>query len=178
MTPDITALIGREGKYSNNPSDAGGETMWGITIAVARANGYMGEMRLMPRSVAEKIYLNEYWVKPRFSEIATFSNVIAEELFDTGVNMGVNKSSEFLQISLNAFNQQAKLYQDIKEDGAIGSVTIAMLKKYLAIRGPEGEKVILKTLNCLQGARYVDLARGRAANEDFVYGWILNRVAI
>ena len=29
-------LLGHEGSYSNHPSDPGGETMWGITIAVAR----------------------------------------------------------------------------------------------------------------------------------------------
>ena len=38
-------LIKREGGYVNNPNDKGGETCWGITVAVARANGYAGPMR-------------------------------------------------------------------------------------------------------------------------------------
>jgi hypothetical protein len=29
----IDGVIGREGGYSNNPNDSGGETMWGVTIA-------------------------------------------------------------------------------------------------------------------------------------------------
>jgi lysozyme family protein len=40
----IADLIAREGGYSNNPNDAGGETCFGITEAVARAYGYTGEM--------------------------------------------------------------------------------------------------------------------------------------
>ena len=37
----ILALIfGGEGGYVNDPNDPGGETNWGCTVAVARANGY------------------------------------------------------------------------------------------------------------------------------------------
>ena len=35
---------------------------------------------------------------------------------------------------------------------------------------------MLKALNCLQGERYIGLAEGRPANEEFVWGWIKNRV--
>jgi hypothetical protein len=41
----IDALIEREGGYVNNPADKGGATNFGITEAVARANGYAGPMR-------------------------------------------------------------------------------------------------------------------------------------
>lgn len=178
MLPNLNELIGKEGGYSNNPSDLGGETNWGITKSVARANGYTGDMRTMPRATAEKIYLSIYWTRPRFNEVAMLSESIAEELFDTGVNMGVGKASEFLQVSLNAFNKQGTLYPDIGEDGTLGSVSISTLKTYLRLRGKGGEQVMLKSLNCLQGARYIEIARSRKANEDFVYGWILNRVKL
>ena len=44
MTIDtlIDGVIGREGGYSNHPADKGGPTRWGVTEAVARANGYRG----------------------------------------------------------------------------------------------------------------------------------------
>ena len=64
----IDGVIGREGRYSNNPADTGGETMWGITIAVARANGYNGPMKAMPRDVAKSIYMNKYVVGPGFDD--------------------------------------------------------------------------------------------------------------
>ena len=39
------------------------------------------------------------------------------------------------------------------------------------MRGAEGERVLLAALNCLQGARYLDITRKRGANETFTFGW-------
>ena len=36
----FTHTLGLEGKYSNNPNDTGGETMWGITKALTIRYGY------------------------------------------------------------------------------------------------------------------------------------------
>ncbi len=47
---------------------------------------------------------------------------------------------------------------------------------HLSARGKEGEQVLLRALNCSQGARYLELAEGREANEDFLYGWVKERV--
>ena len=52
----INEIIRVEGGYVNDPSDSGGETNFGITVAVARANGYVGCMLDLPRSVAFDIY--------------------------------------------------------------------------------------------------------------------------
>jgi lysozyme family protein len=173
----IDGVIGREGGYSNNPNDTGGETMWGITIRVARANGYAGPMRDMPRETAKDIYFRQYVQNPGFAAIMPLSEAIAEELVDTGVNMGPGVAALMLQKALNGLNNQARDYPDIAEDADVGPGTIGALKAYLDKRGKEGEAVMLKALNCLQGARYIDLARGRAANESFLYGWLRTRVA-
>src|SRR4051812_11797343 len=45
----IEALIDREGGYVDHPADKGGPTCFGITEAVARAQGYSGPMRQLPR---------------------------------------------------------------------------------------------------------------------------------
>ena len=45
----IDAVIDREGGYVDHPADPGGATRWGITAAVAHADGYTGEMRLLSR---------------------------------------------------------------------------------------------------------------------------------
>lgn len=181
MTVDqmIEATIGKEGRYSNHPSDTGGETMWGITATVARQNGYTGPMRDLPRARAVAIYRAQYFDKPGFGLVATLSPAIAEELFDTGVNMGPYWPSLWLQQWLNGLNRQGKDYGDIFEDGVIGKGTIGALGRLIAVRGrAEAEAVVLKGLNCSQGARYLDLARRRTANEDFLYGWMANRVGI
>lgn len=173
----IDGVIGREGRYSNNPADKGGETMWGITAAVARANGYAGPMRDMPRETAKDIYFKRYVQGPGFAAIMTLNEPIAEELVDTGVNMGPAVAALMLQKSLNGLNNQGALYNDIIEDGDVGQATFNALRAYLRARPDDGESVMLKALNCLQGARYIDLARGRPKNEAFLYGWLRTRVA-
>ena len=52
----LDELIKREGGYVNNPADRGGATKYGITEAVARTNGFKGNMRDLPLDVAKAIY--------------------------------------------------------------------------------------------------------------------------
>lgn len=171
-------LLPKEGKYSNNPHDSGGETMWGITLATARRNGYTGPMRLMPKQVAVEIYKKEFWVKPDFDKIAALSKRVAMEVFDTGVNCGPKRASEFLQRALNSLNRQGKDYADITVDGDVGPATLRALQAFLRLRKLEGEVVLLKILNVLQGAFYIELAERRAKDEEFIFGWFRTRIEI
>lgn len=172
----IEELIDREGGYVNHPADRGGPTAFGITEAVARANGYQADLRHLPRAVAGGIYRRIYWTRPRFDQVAAKAPTIAAELFDTGVNMGPKVAVAFLQRSLNALNRGARDYADIAPDGLIGPATLAALAGFLAHRGTAGEKVLLKAMEALQGERYLRLAEGRPANEAFLYGWLANRI--
>jgi lysozyme family protein len=171
-------LLGKEGGYVNHPNDRGGETNWGITVATARANGYAGPMRSMTREQALDIYEKRYYLAPRFDVIALLSPAIGLEVTDAGVNMGPQVAVRFLQAALNGFNRQGKDYADITVDGSAGKDTRTALRAFLAKRGAEGERVLLKALNCLQGARYLELGELRPANEDFMYGWFANRIEL
>ena len=170
--------VGLEGGYSNNPNDRGGKTMFGITEAVARENGYMSDMSRMTIAIAQNIYYNRYWDKMQLNDICRMSEPLATELFDTGVNMGNAWAVMFLQKVLNAFNSQGKLYADVKEDGVMGRSTVQALHAFYAKRGIKGGIVLLKAVNGLQCARYLEISQARPANEDFVFGWISNRVGI
>ena len=172
----LQRLIEREGGYCNHPADRGGPTNWGITQAVARANGYQGDIRALPRAEAERIYRALYWEAPRFDAIALIAPRIAEELFDAGVNMGPAVAARFLQRALNALNRNAEDYADLAPDGDIGPATQAALSRFLGVRGLKGESVLLKAMQALRGERYIALAEGRPANEAFVYGWLSNRI--
>jgi lysozyme family protein len=173
----IDALIEREGGYVNNAADRGGATCFGITEAVARANGYDGSMRELPREEAVAIYRRLYWLRPKFDEVAERSPRLAEELFDTGVNMGPAVAVTFLQRALTALNRNARDYGDLVPDGRVGPRTLAALDTFLAIRGKDsGETVLLGALEALQGERYLRLAERRPANEAFLYGWLANRI--
>ena len=177
----IDAVIDCEGGYANHLADRGGPTKYGITEAVARAHGYSGAMRNLPRDEAAALYKRLYWLRPRFDQVAKRSEPIAAELFDTGVNMGPAVAATFLQRALSAFNRDRKDYADLVPDGRVGAATLAALDTFLKLRGSpasgsSGEAVLLKALDALQGERYIRLAERRPANEAFLYGWLANRV--
>ena len=173
----IGAMIDREGGYVNHPSDKGGPTCFGITEAVARAHGYSGPMRQLPRNEAAAIYKRIYWLRPRFDEVSKQAPGVAAELFDTGVNMGPAVAATFLQRALTALNRNGSDYPDLVPDGRIGKQTLAALGAFLSVRGVRsGEAVLLRALEALQGERYLRLAERRPANEAFLYGWLANRI--
>lgn len=101
-------LLGNEGKYSNDPADPGGETMWGITEAVARENGYMGAMAEMDVGVAKAIYARKYWL-PVYD---TLAYPLAFQLFDATVNSGAGQAVRWLQRAVG-----------VADDGKFGPVT-------------------------------------------------------
>lgn len=170
-------VIGVEGGYSNDKNDLGGATRYGITEAEARSNGYTGPMTALPLDFAKGIYQRKYWGALSLDDVAALSYPVALELFDTGVNMGIGVSGKFFQRSLNALNRQQRDYPDVTVDGAIGPRTVAAMRGFFKARGAaKAESVLLKALNCLQGARYIELTEARPANEDFTFGWLDNRV--
>ncbi|WP_419827648.1 glycoside hydrolase family 108 protein [Sphingomonas sp.] len=169
MTIDeiIDSVLRAEGGYSNDARDAGGETNFGITTAVARANGYAGAVKDMPREVARAIYRSRYVVAPGFDKVLALSPDIAAELVDTGVNMGPAIASRFLQRALNALGDEQLLV-----DGVVGSRAISALSAFVKKRGGEGERRLLALLNAEQGMRYLELTEARTANRTFLYGWL------
>lgn len=172
----IDEVIAREGGYSRHPADRGGSTRFGITQAVARDQGYAGDMRSLPRALAESIYRRLYWDKPGYAFIAEIAPLVAAELFDSAVNMGPPTATAFLQRSLNALNRNQKDYPDLKVDRLVGAKTLKALNAFLALRGKAGERTLVKAIEALQGERYLALAEARPAREAFLYGWLANRI--
>ncbi len=178
--PDIDALVAgvieREGDYVNHPADRGGPTRFGITEQVARAYGYAGAMRLLPRTTAAAIYRRLYWTDPRFDEVAQRYPALAGELFDIGVNMGPKVAATFLQRVLNVHNQGGSHYGDVTADGQIGALTLRALDGFRQRRGAEGGEVLAAGVWSLRGARYIEICEGRATQEAFAYGWFVRSV--
>lgn len=172
----IEEVIEREGGYVNHPADRGGATNWGVTEAVARRQGYVGDMRALPRSDAAAIYKRLYWLSPRFDAVAERAPKLAAEMFDTGINMGTGTATGFLQRALNALNREGRDYPDLKVDRAVGPATLSALDAFLAKRGKAAEGVLLKAVEALQGAHYLNIAEARPSQEAFVYGWLANRI--
>jgi lysozyme family protein len=172
----ISDILDKEGGYVDNPNDSGGPTNYGITQRVAAKYGYKGSMRTIPMSLVKQILKEKYWDELSLDAISALSPSVAYILGDIGVNMGTQRAAEFLQRTLNVMNQRGKIYPDVVVDGDIGNQTLNALKVFLNHRKSQGELVMTRALTCLQGAFYINLAERRPKDEDFVYGWILNRV--
>ena len=112
-------VIKVEGGYVNDPDDAGGETYMGISRKFnpnAKFWKIIDEIKSINKNITNKemntilkknnsiigeiknIYKNKYWDKLYLDNLN--SQKIAEELFDTAVNMGVSVAIKILQNSL------------------------------------------------------------------------------
>lgn len=179
----ITEVIRAEGDaFTNDPRDSGGPTKYGITQRALsqylRRPAAVHEVMELTETQARAVYRQQYVEAPGFDAVLNLSDAIAAELVDTGVNCGTAVAATLLQQALNALNRNGRDYPDIAEDGDCGPRTIAALRAFLTLRRSEGETVLLRALNCLQGARYIDIARRRPKDEAFVYGWLRTRVVV
>lgn len=172
----FTRVVGIEGRYSNNPHDSGGETMWGITAATARSFGYAGPMASMPQSVAKIIYRARYWDKLNLERVSDRMPRLAQELFDSGVNCGTDNAGTWLQRALNGLNLRQAHYPDVVVDGDVGPQTLSALAGLYAMRGGNAEIALCRLCDDQQGVYYLGLTERRPKDEDFLFGWILNRV--
>jgi len=168
--------VGVEGKYSNNPNDPGGETKFGITVATARLYGYKGRMIDLDLATARTIYKAMIWDLLHLGDLDAISPTLSMEVFDSAVNLGTGTPIPWLQRWLNALNRQAVDYPDMPVDGHFGPGTANALRAFLSKRGARGEKVLVAALNCEQGVRYRTIAEGRPQSEDFLFGWMADRV--
>ena len=178
-TCDVDALI--DGLLDRQPGYAGGHdegpAAFGISEAVARAHGYAGAIRRLPRDEAARIYRRLYWLRPRFDAVAERSPALAAELLETGARLGPAVASTFLQRVLTALNRNGGDYADLVPDGRIGERTLAALDACLACRGRSGETVLLRAIEAVIGERCVRLAERRPPNEAMLYNWLANRMS-
>jgi lysozyme family protein len=177
----IERVIAREGSsFTNNPHDSGGPTMYGITQgALSRFLGrpaLVADVQSIDAKQAREFYFWQQVHKPEFDAIVAIDESVGAELIDTGTLCGPARAATFLQVCLNALNQQGRLYPDVAEDGDAGPATREALRSYIAHFKSEGVQVLVAALNCELGHFLIYLARGRPKDEDFVRGWLRARV--
>lgn len=172
---DVLVLEGN-GKFTNDPKDSGGATRFGITETVARANGYIGDMKELPREVAFSIYKKRYWEATGINLINDVYPLLAERVLAFGILAGPKTSIQFLQRCLNVLNRNGKDYPDISVDGTVGpKSSIPALQAFINKRGEEGKLVLIGMVVSLQSTYLIELAERRPKDEEYEYGWQLNR---
>lgn len=117
-------LMENEGGFSDRDlkDDPGGQTKFGITKAVARAWGYLGEMKELPLSTAKDIARANYWTPQRCDQLPP---AIAFHVFDTAFHGGY--PARWLQAAAG-----------VAQDGIIGPKTIE------AVRAANPAALVLK----------------------------------
>ena len=106
----FSLLLGHEGDFSDHPDDKGCKTRYGVTEAVAREAGYVGDMRDLPLELAKTIYLDRYWKPIRADDLPPGVRYI---MFDAAVNSGPRQAALWLQRGLG-----------VEADGIIGHQTL------------------------------------------------------
>jgi lysozyme family protein len=142
----VNHTLGFEGGYTNNPDDPGGATKYGI------------EQRDMPdvniRDItpdqAVQYYSEHYW-KPLYSQIT--SQLVANKLFDAGVNIGVGTAVKLLQRALQ-----------INEDGVFGPNT-------LSATNIAGDGLLLMYKQVLT-QHYQAIVAEKPTEAEFLAGWL------
>ena len=177
----LAGLLAVEGGYVNNPKDKGGETNFGITVAVANENAAMlksqfkwdGTMRNLTKAMAIAIYEKMYWQASSLDTIYSISPLLADKIFDLTVNCGRIRAGKWLQTALNALNRQQKDFKDISVDGRIGNDTIIALNAFIKVRGKnKALSTIQMALIGQQANHYISISITNPDNEEFVYGWL------
>ena len=169
----IAATIAIEGGYANNPQDPGGKTNHGVTEVVARNNGYVGDMKELPKSFAQNIYYKDYIEKPGYVPFLVLSPALSEELVDSAVNAGTGRSSRWLQTALNSLNRGGKDYPTILVDGRVGPSTVAAYSGLERVRGRVlACQLTIKLMDAQQAMHYLSLEHLNS----FTPGWVANRI--
>ncbi|GAA4434576.1 glycosyl hydrolase 108 family protein [Pontibacter saemangeumensis] len=185
IKPALAITLAHEGYYANDPTDTGGETYrgiarnhnpnwsgWSIIDAHKKKAGFPANLKEVMSSLelyVARYYKAAYWDVNNLDLVT--DQAIACELFDTGVNMGVNIAAKLLQEALNLCNRNQKDYPDMKVDGQIGPLTLRTLNSH------SRPKSVLKALNVLQGQRYIYICERKPSQEKFFMGW-LERVTV
>lgn len=144
----IDEIIRREGGYSNNPADPGGETKYGISQRAFPNE----DIKNLTYDRARFLYAQRYIVGPGFDQLAP--SPLKEQLIDYGVNSGPHLAIMKLQEILG-----------VTADGVLGPKTLA------AVAACE----VRALNNHLMAARLrmlANLVAKRPAQVQFLRGWV------
>ena len=147
----IVKTLAREGgaRFTDTTSDKGGATKYGISQA-AYPNL---DIRNLTEQQARDIYKRDYWDRVGGDNIN--SQAVAENIFDTAVNMGVGTASKLAQLCCDV----------APADGIIGMQSlnaINAMDEHLFLAGYTLSKI----------ARYAHICNNDRSQTKFLLGWI------
>jgi len=148
--PAVAKTLIREGgaRFTDNPDDHGGATKYGIS-----QNAYPNvDIRNLTEDQAKAIYKRDYWDKVAGDTLK--SQAVAENIFDTAVNMGPTTATKLVQVAL-----------ELDVDGKFGPATANAVNA-----SDEGE--FLAEFTLAKVARYAAICNKDRTQSKFLLGWI------
>lgn len=144
----IERILLVEGGYVNDPSDAGGETKYGIS---KRAHPEL-DIKNLTRAEAEQILINDYIVEPGFNDLTPSS--LRDQLIDFGYHSGPARAIRALQALVG-----------VSIDGILGPGTLAAVSARDAIR-------LNNQLAAHRVEFLVDLVLDKPSQLKYLRGWV------
>ena len=166
----VNRILKHEGFFSDDPSDPGGPTKYGISLRYLRSTGSLGDFDgdgdvdrddiwALTEADAVKIYHDEWYVKEGY---ACFELLLGAKIFDLAVNMGARPANRILQRAVRAVNGK-----QLTLDGKLGPKSLA------AVTACSSEQLLIASRS--EAAGYYRLLIEREESfEKYRNGW-LNR---
>ena len=164
-------VLRHEGGYVDDSNDTGGETYggisrnyhpgwdgWKIIDSMREEHGFPGILSANTKVATSlaNFYRTSFWSRVDGENLP--DQRLAEELLDSAVNLGSDRTIRFLQRSLSALNRNEALYSDLSEDGIVGAHTRRALRVYLS---GDSVETLLTCLNIMQGMHYLERLKER-----------------
>lgn len=141
--------------YVNDPTDAGGETKFGIAV---NANPDLN-IKTLSWEAAKRVYFKKYWIASDCHNITLLVPRLSVIHFDGAVNHGVGRASKFLQKAVG-----------VVEDGDIGPVTISALSK--KCKTLNGELELCQQVAEYRKVFYNSIVQNKPSQTKFLNGWL------
>ena len=167
----LQKILAHEGGYVNDPDDTGGETYKGVARAMnSKWNGWVQvdwcktqkgfpanlEKNSELQEEVSRFYQVNYWDALCADSIE--NQLVADSIFDFGVNAGVRTSASLAQLVVEA-----------DPDGVIGPTTLDKLNAF----DPDH---FLAAFTVAKIARYISIVKKRPESRKYFYGWICRTI--
>jgi lysozyme family protein len=120
----IYTILKHEGSFTNNPTDRGGATKYGISQRflshLTDEEVTIEDMKNLTKETAIKLYKTYWWDRYNYNTIVNQS--IATKVFDLAINMGPYYAHRLLQRACWKVNKN--IITELKDDGILGPITM------------------------------------------------------
>jgi len=117
-------------------------------------------------------FMRKFWIAAGCHHID--DQDIADEMYDSAVNVGTGRAQEWLQVALNVCNRRGTLWPDLTVDGRVGPLTAKAAAQ--AVNDRLRKWLVLQMQETQQRHHYMNLAMADPTQEENIFGWFRLRV--